>query len=133
MEEHYKIISEFIIKEHEMNNIEKNKIIKFMNENINMIKGLLITNSNRSNDSSFRKEEKEERIKNNDFNEEINNDNEKNNDNDYDEENMNMNINNVDNNNCNDFDDIYGRPDDGFAFKTKDKLKRTPPRQTKYL
>ena len=133
MEEHYKIISEFIIKEYEMNNIEKNKIIKFMNENINMIKGLLITNSNRSNDSSFRKEEKEERIKNNDFNEEINNVNEKNNDNDYDEENMNMNINNVDNNNCNDFDDIYGRPDDGFAFKTKDKLKRTPPRQTKYL
>ena len=139
MEEHYKIISEFIIKEYEMNNIEKNKIIKFMNENLNMIKGLLITNSNRSNDSSFRKEEKEERIKNNysnDFNEEINNINEKNNINDYDEENMNINMNSnndVKNSNSNDFDDIYGRPDDGFAFKTKDKLKRTPPRQTKYL
>ena len=33
----------------------------------------------------------------------------------------------------NDFDAIYGRPDDGFAFKTQDKLKRTPPRQVKYL
>ena len=31
-------------------------------------------------------------------------------------------------NNNNDFDDIYGRPDDGFAFKTNDKIQRTPPR-----
>ena len=31
----------------------------------------------------------------------------------------------------NDFDDIYGRPDDGFAFKTKDKIKRTPPKKYK--
>ena len=30
--------------------------------------------------------------------------------------------------NNNDFDDIYGRPDDGFAFKTNDKIQRTPPR-----
>lgn len=134
MEEHYKIINEFIIKDFEMNNIEENKIIKFMNENLNMTKGLLITNSNRSNDSSFRKEEREEKeeriIKNNldsnELNEEINN--EKNND--YEEENINSNIFNK---NSNDFDNIYGRPDDDFAFKTKDKLKRTPPRQAKYL
>ena len=107
-----------------------------MNENLNMIKGLLITNSNRSNDSSFRKEEREEKeekeegikknLDSNDFNEEINN--EKNND----DEEENMNSNNAIKNN-NDFDVIYGRQDDGFAFKTQDKLKRTPPRQTKYL
>ena len=129
MIEHYKIISEFIIKNYEMNNIEKNKIIKFMNENQNMIKGLLITNSNRSNDSSFRKEEREENIKNNsnDFNEEINNEK----DNENEEENMNNN-NDIKNINS-DFDDIYGRPDEGFAFKTQDKLKRTPPREAKYL
>ena len=131
-EEHNKILSEFIISDNELELIEKQKIINFMNEDINMTKGLLM-NNNRSNDSSFRKEDdiinnnikidNEEAIikthlnenNNEDYNNYINNN-----------EGINYNYNALNNNN--DFDDIFGRPDDGFAFKSKDKIKRTPPR-----
>ena len=49
-EKHYKILSEFIIPDKELESVEKQNIINFMNENINMTKGLLNNNSNRSND-----------------------------------------------------------------------------------
>ena len=132
IEIHYKILSEFIIIDNNMNLNEKEKIINFMNENTNMTKWLLNNNSNRSNDSSFGKDENN--IKDGNEEEIINtNINEENNEYIEDYEGQNQNENNIINENNNDFDDIYGRPDDGFAFKTKDKLKRTPPRQIKYI
>ena len=130
---HYKIISEFIIADKEVELIEKRKIIDFMNENFDMTKGLLNNNSNKSNDSEEenfynilkKNEEKIIDTNENKENEDINNKNGED-------------IKNVEgekydygviNENNNDFDDIYGRPDDGFAFKTQDKIKRTPPRK----
>ena len=130
-EEHNKILSEFIISDNELELIEKQKIINFMNENINMTKGLLINNSNRSNDSSFRKEENIINIINNnkESEEEINNVNI----NDENKEEFNNYYEGLGIiNDNNDFDDIFGRPDDGFAFKRKDKIKRTPPREMKF-
>ena len=141
MEKHYKILSEFIIPDKELELVEKQTIINFMNENINMTKGLLINNNNRSNDSSFKKEDNNSIVDNNDEkekDEQINVDDNNIEEENHDEENEDNNIvqeekydYGVINENNNDFDDIYGRPDDGFAFKTKDKLKRTPPRKLK--
>ena len=138
-EKHYKILSEFIIPDKELESVEKQNIINFMNENINMTKGLLNNNSNRSNDSSFKKEDNNDLVNNNDekerdedlnindkYIEEENNEEENEDNNIIQEEKYNYGVINENNN---DFDDIYGRPDDGFAFKTKDKLKRTPPRK----
>ena len=136
-EQHYKIVSEFIIPDKEVEFIEKRNLIEFMSENTDMTKGLLSNNnnSNRSNDSE------EENINN--INTNINNvdstENKENGDN-MNDNNENENGENkgekhdydVINDNNNDFDNIYGRPDDGFAFKTKDKIKRTPPRTYKY-
>ena len=127
--QHYKIVAEFIIPDKEVELIEKKNIIDFMNENNDMTKGLLSNNSNRSNDSeeeninNIGKENDEEIIVTNVNNEEEDNidENEENEGEKYDY--------GVINENNNDFDDIYGRPDDGFAFKTKDKIKRTPPRK----
>ena len=126
-EKHYKILEEYLIKPNsELEKEEKIKIINFMNENLNMTKVLLMTNSNRSNDSD------ENPINNNN-----NNNNIKTEEN-YEDKNIKENelhkkyniivddYYNMKNNN--DFDDIYGRPDDGFAFKTNDKIGRTPPR-----
>ena len=126
-EKHYKILEEYLIKPNsELEKEEKIKINNFMNENLNMTKVLLMTNSNRSNDSD------ENPINNNN-----NNNNIKTEEN-YEDKNINENelhkkyniivddYYNMKNNN--DFDDIYGRPDDGFAFKTNDKIGRTPPR-----
>ena len=126
-EKHYKILEEYLIKPNsELEKEEKIKINNFMNENLNMTKVLLMTNSNRSNDSD------ENPINNNN-----NNNNIKTEEN-YEDKNIKENelhkkyniivddYYNMKNNN--DFDDIYGRPDDGFAFKTNDKIGRTPPR-----
>ena len=126
-EKHYKILEEYLIKPNsELEKEEKIKINNFMNENLNMTKVLLMTNSNRSNDSD------ENHINNNN-----NNNNIKTEEN-YEDKNIKENelhkkyniivddYYNMKNNN--DFDDIYGRPDDGFAFKTNDKIGRTPPR-----
>ena len=114
MEKHYKILEEFLIKPNsELEKEEKSKINSFKNENLNMTKVLLMTNSYRSNDSEENINTNNKRIKT--------------------EENLDnsgiiiTDYNNINNNN-NDFDDIYGRPDDGFAFKTNDKIQRTPPR-----
>ena len=122
MERHFKILDEFLFKpKSELEKEEKNKINNFMNENLNMTKMLLMTNSYRSNDS-------EENINTN--NKVIKTEE------NYDEDDINKkyintgiiidDYNNMKNNN--DFDDIYGRPDDGFAFITNDKIRRTPPR-----
>ena len=117
MEKHYKILDEYLIKpKSDLENEEKIKINNFMNENLNMTKVLLMTNSYRSNDSDENINTNNKRIKT--------------------EENLDnsgiiisdCNNININNNNNNDFDDIYGRPDDGFAFKTNDKIQRTPPR-----
>ena len=135
-EQHYKIVSEFIIPDKEVEFIERRNLIEFMSENTDMTKGLLNNNnSNKSNDS----EEENINHTNN-----ININNGDTNENKEDEDYINMDDNNeneenegekcdygVINENNNDFDDIYGRPDDGFAFKTKDKIKRTPPRKYK--
>ena len=130
MEKHYKILEEFLIKPNsELEKEEKSKINSFKNENLNMTKVLLMTNSYRSNDSEDNIKETNNRIikteenydDNNEKEEEPNNKN--NNDiviNDY--------AYNIKFEKNNDFDDIYGRPDDGFAFKTNDKIQRTPPR-----
>ena len=128
MEEHYKILSEFFIHDKELELDEKQNIINFMNENINMTKGLLINGSNRSNDSSFKKEGNNG-VDNGDNIEEENNEEENEDNNIVKEEKYDYGVINENNN---DFDRIYGRPDDGFAFKTKDKIKRTPPRKLKY-
>ena len=127
IKEHYKIISEFIINNNELELIEKEKINNFMNDSINMAKRLLSKINNRSNDSSFRNKDNknikecEEDIINTNINKEKedknNNEGEK---------------NRILNENKNDSDDIYDKPDECFAFKTKDKIKRTPPRQIKY-
>ena len=112
MEKHFKILDEYLIKQKsDLENEEKIKINNFMNENLNMTKVLLMTNSYRSNDSEENINTNNKRIKS--------------------EENLDNSMiitdyNNINNNN--DFDDIYGRPDDGFAFKTNDKIQRTPPR-----
>ena len=127
--QHYKIVAEFIIPDKEVELIEKKNIIDFMNQNNDMTKGLLSNNSNRSNDSeeeninNIGKENDEEIFVTNVNKEEEDNidENEENEGEKYDY--------GVINENNNDFDDIYGRPDDGFAFKTKDKIKRTPPRK----
>ncbi len=126
IEEHCKVLSEFIIPNSDLEMVEKEKIINFMNENISMTKGLLANNG--SNDSYVNEEE----IIDNDLNNEENGEenNEENEENNNNEENQKYEYDVINENN-NDFDDIYGRPDDGFAFKTKDKLKRTPPRQAK--
>ena len=126
-EKHYKILEEYLIKPNsELEKEEKIKINNFMNENLNMTKVLLMTNSNRSNDSD------ENPINNNNNNNIIKTDE------NYEDKNIKENelhkkyniivddYYNMKNNN--DFDDIYGRPDDGFAFKTNDKIGRTPPR-----
>ena len=126
IETHYKIMEEFlIIPKSELELNEKNKINNFMNENLNMTKLLLMTNSYRSNDSD----------ENNNINNKIIKTEEKYNEENDEEVNNNIIINEYNNNNdCNqyninnDFDEIYGRPDDGFAFKTQDKIMRTPPR-----
>ena len=125
-EKHYKILEEYLIKPNsELEKEEKIKINNFMNENLNMTKVLLMTNSNRSNDSD------ENPINNNNYNNIKTEEN-------YEDKNIKENelhkkyniivddYYNMKNNN--DFDDIYGRPDDGFAFKTNDKIGRTPPR-----
>ena len=137
MKEHYIILFEFVIPDKELELVEKQNIINFMNENINMTKGLLIYSRNRSNDSPLKKEdndvvvnnniEKLININSNNFEEE-NNEEENEDNNIIQEEKYDYGIINENNN---DFDDIYGIPDDGFAFKTKDKLKRTPPRKFK--
>ena len=127
-EKHYKILEEYLIKPNsELEKEEKIKINNFMNENLNMTKVLLTTNSNRSNDSD------ENPINNNN-----NNNNNIKTEENYEDKNIKENelhkkyniivddYYNMKNNN--DFDDIYGRPDDGFAFKTNDKIGRTPPR-----
>ena len=127
-EKHYKILEEYLIKPNsELEKEEKIKINNFMNENLNMTKVLLMTNSNRSNDSD------ENTINNNN-----NNNNNIKTEENYEDKNIKENelhkkyniivddYYNMKNNN--DFDDIYGRPDDGFAFKTNDKIGRTPPR-----
>ena len=104
----------------ELENEEKIKIKNFMNENLNMTKVLLMTNSYRSNDS-------EENLN-------INNNKRIKTEENYDEDDINKKENNsgiiiTDYNNVNnDFDNIFGKPDDGFAFKTNDKIRRTPPR-----
>jgi len=127
MEKHYKILEDYLIKpKSQLEKQEKDKINNFMNENMNMTKVLLMTNSYPSNDSD----------------ENINNTNNKiikteENDDEENEEELNSKNNdivineyayNIKFENNNDFDDIYGRPDDGFAFKTSDKIQRTPPR-----
>ena len=52
-EQHYKIVSEFIIPDKEVEFIERRNLIEFMSEKTDMTKGLLSNNnnSNRSNDS----------------------------------------------------------------------------------
>ena len=127
-EKHYKILEEYLIKpKSKLEDQEKAKINKFMNENLNMTKVLLMTNSYRSNDS-------EENVINTNNNQIIKTEENYGDENEKEEEEINnKNINNnyayeIKFNNNNDFDDIYGRPDDGFAFKTSDKIKRTPPR-----
>ena len=131
MEKHYKILEEFLIKPNsELEKEEKSKINSFKNENLNMTKVLLMTNSYRSNDSEDNiKDTNNKIIKTEENYEEDNKKEEELNKNNNKDMVINEYAYNIKFENNNDFDDIYGRPDDGFAFKTKDKLKRTPPRK----
>ena len=129
IEQHYKILTEFIIGDPELESIEKQTIENFMNENMNMTKGLLVINNNSSsfrNDEKNSEKENEEKFinTNNNINDDNNIENEYNNDDE-----VGKNKYERINENNNDYDDIYGRSDDAFAFKTQDKIKRTPPRQ----
>ena len=135
MEKHYKILEEFLIKpKGQLEKEEKDKINNFMKENLNMTKVLLMTNSCRSNDSDENIINTNKKI----IKTEENYDDENANNNEEELNNKNNNINNdivvndysynIKFENNNDFDDIYGRPDDGFAFKTSDKIQRTPPK-----
>ena len=117
IEKHNKIMKEYLIEpKSELEINEKNKINKFMNENLNMTKVLLMTNSYRSNDSDEININNNKRIKTEE------------NSNEENEEDINKNNNIIINDYENNFDEIYERPDDGFAFKTQDKIRRTPPR-----
>ena len=127
MEKHFKILGEFLIKpKSHLEKEEKDKINNFMNENLNMTKVLLMTNSYPSNDSDENVNNTNNKIIKTEENDDEGNEEELNN------KNNDIFINeyayNIKFENNNDFDDIYGRPDDGFAFKTNDKIQRTPPR-----
>jgi len=127
MEKHFKILGEFLIKpKSNLEKEEKDKINNFMNENLNMTKVLLMTNSYPSNDSDENVNNTNNKIIKTEENDDEENEEELNN------KNNDIFINeyayNIKFENNNDFDDIYGRPDDGFAFKTNDKIQRTPPR-----
>ena len=127
MEKHYKILEDYLIKpKSQLEKQEKDKINNFMNENMNMTKVLLMTNSYPSNDSDENINNTNNKIIKTEENDDEGNEEELNN------KNNDIVINeyayNIKFENNNDFDDIYGRPDDGFAFKTSDKIQRTPPR-----
>lgn len=127
MEKHYKILEDYLIKpKSQLEKQEKDKINNFMNENMNMTKILLMTNSYPSNDSDENINNTNNKIIKTEENDDEENEEELNN------KNNDIVINeyayNIKFENNNDFDDIYGRPDDGFAFKTSDKIQRTPPR-----
>ena len=127
MEKHYKILEDYLIKpKSQLEKQEKDKINNFMNENMNMTKVLLMTNSYPSNDSDANINNTNNKIIKTEENDDEENEEELNN------KNNDIVINeyayNIKFENNNDFDDIYGRPDDGFAFKTSDKIQRTPPR-----
>ena len=127
MEKHYKILESYLIKpKSQLEKQEKDKINNFMNENMNMTKVLLMTNSYPSNDSDENINNTNNKIIKTEENDDEENEEELNN------KNNDIVINeyayNIKFENNNDFDDIYGRPDDGFAFKTSDKIQRTPPR-----
>ena len=127
MEKHYKILEDYLIKpKSQLEKQEKDKINNFMNENMNMTKILLMTNSYPSNDSDENINNTNNKIIKTEENDDEENEEELNN------KNNDIVINeyayNIKFENNNDFDDIYGRPDDGFAFKTNDKIMRTPPR-----
>ena len=130
MEKHYKILEEFLIKPNsELEKEEKSKINSFKNENLNMTKVLLMTNSYRSNDSEDNiKDTNNKIIKTEENYEEDNKKEEELNKNNNKDMVINEYAYNIKFENNNDFDDIYGRPDDGFAFQTSDKIQRTPPR-----
>ena len=127
MEKHYKILEDYLIKpKSQLEKQEKDKINNFMNENMNMTKVLLMTNSYPSNDSDENINNTNNKIIKTEENDDEENEKELNN------KNNDIVINeyayNIKFENNNDFDDIYGRPGDGFAFKTSDKIQRTPPR-----
>jgi hypothetical protein len=127
MEKHYKILEDYLIKpKSQLEKQEKDKINNFINENMNMTKVLLMTNSYPSNDSDENINNTNNKIIKTEENDDEENEEELNN------KNNDIVINeyayNIKFENNNDFDDIYGRPDDGFAFKTSDKIQRTPPR-----
>ena len=127
LEKHYKILEDYLIKpKSQLEKQEKDKINNFMNENMNMTKVLLMTNSYPSNDSDENINNTNNKIIKTEENDDEENEEELNN------KNNDIVINeyayNIKFENNNDFDDIYGRPDDGFAFKTSDKIQRTPPR-----
>lgn len=127
MEKHYKILEDYLIKpKSQLEKQEKDKINNFMNENMNMTKVLLMTNSYPSYDSDENINNTNNKIIKTEENDDEENEEELNN------KNNDIVINeyayNIKFENNNDFDDIYGRPDDGFAFKTSDKIQRTPPR-----
>ena len=124
LEEHYKVLGDFIIKNNELNKIEEDKIIKFMENDPSMAKALLNNNKNvitNSMTSTFRAEDGYRPLhrpttpmsnmsmtgtsaiyKNNNYNNAIGN---------------------------NDYENKMKIPEDSAkAFMKKDKIKRTPPR-----
>ena len=125
LEEHYKILGDFIIKDNELNKIEENKILKYMENDPSMVRVLLNNNKSvitNSMTSTFRAEDGYRPLhrpttpmsnmsmtgssaiyKNNNYN--------------YKD-------NNIGNN---DFDKKIPE-DSAKAFMKKDKIKRTPPR-----
>jgi len=127
LEEHYKILGDFIIKDNELNKIEENKILKYMDNDPSMVRVLLNNNKSvitNSMTSTFRAEDGYRPLhrpttpmsnmsmtgssaiyKNNNYN-------------------YNYKDNNIGNN---DFDKKIPE-DSAKAFMKKDKIKRTPPR-----
>jgi hypothetical protein len=124
LEEHYKILGDFIIKNNELNKIEEDKIYKFMENDPSMARALLNNNKNvitNSMTSTFKAEDGYRPLhrpttpmsnmsmtgtsaiyKNNNYNNNIGN---------------------------NDFENKIKIPEDSAkAFMKKDKIKRTPPR-----
>ena len=127
LEEHYKILGDFIIKDNELNKIEENKILKYMDNDPSMVRVLLNNNKSvitNSMTSTFRAEDGYRPLhrpttpmsnmsmtgssaiyKNNNYN-------------------YNYKDNNIGNN---DFDKKIPE-DSAKTFMKKDKIKRTPPR-----
>ena len=113
VQRHYKVLNKFLLDDNE-NCLEEQKLIRFMNNNLNMSKSFTNNNasvfsiSGESSPSEKERKDDDEKIKIED-----------------------QNTNNGEINCEGSFDEKEFGKDSAYAFKTKDKIKRTPLRKSK--